>query len=180
MRYLLAAFLSVVMLTTYGKEKMPKTIYQFKLAGKNGKTINLADYKGKKILIVNTPVIANNDPQYAELEQLYQKYQGKLMVIGILSDDFGKAPKSRRHGEEPEKEKVYNVTFPLAAMLAVNGDNIAPIYKWLTTKKYNKLQDSEVDWNFKKYLLDEKGKLIGVFSQEVKANDPQINAAITN
>jgi glutathione peroxidase len=107
-----------------------------------------------------------------------EKYKGKLIIVGFPANDFG----AQEPGSDKEISsfctKNYGVTFPMASKITVKGDNMAPIYQWLTNVKYNKLKDSEVKWNFQKYLLDEKGNLVAVFDPRTKPNSPEVIAAI--
>jgi glutathione peroxidase len=147
------------------KQDIPKSIYDFKVTALNGNTIDLSDYKGKKILLVNTPINADYSRQYAELEALYQKYKNNLVVIGFLAQDYAIPPGSHQDGNPAEKN--YNVTFPLAAKTIINGENMAPIYKWLTGKQYNQLKDTRIKWDFQKYLINEKGELVAEFDPKI-------------
>ncbi len=158
------------------KDRVPKKIYDFKVKGLNGQTINFAKFKGKKILIVNTPSMADDNPQYAEVEALYQKYKDRLVVVGFLDDDYGPPPGSKR--EVDYSKKNYHVTFPLAAKVVVNGSDPAPIYKWLLNSKYSKYKDTQIKWDFQKYLVDEKGQLVGEFDPKIRVNSPAVIEAI--
>ena len=159
-------------------DPVPASIYDFKVAALTGGTIDFAKYKGKKILVVNTASQCGNTPQYADLEAMYKKYQGKLVIIGFPANDFGaQEPGSNKEISE-FCQKNYSVTFPMASKITVKGDEMAPIYHWLTEKKYNNLKDSEVKWNFQKYLIDEYGKLVAVFDPRTKPMSPEIIAAI--
>lgn len=160
---------------TKTKELMGKSIYDYKVdALEEGKTINFADFKGKKILIVNTASECGFTPQYKDLEQISKEYGDKLVVVGFPANNFG--------GQEPGTnveigafcEKNYGVTFPLAAKVSVKGDDKAPIFKYLTEKDLNGVKDSDILWNFTKFLLDENGKLIGSFKSDVKPTDEAI------
>jgi glutathione peroxidase len=155
---------------------IPASIYDFKVAAQNGGMIDLAQYRGKKIMIVNTPSEAFYNPRYAELESFYKQYKDKVVIIAFLDDDFGPAPGDSK--ATPVANKNYNVSFPLAAKIFVKSDKMAPIYHWLTEMKYNGFKDTEVKWDFQKYLISEEGKLIAVFDPKVKANSPQVIAAI--
>lgn len=157
------------------KQVMSKTIYDYKVDGlEEGKTINFADYKGKKILIVNTASECGFTPQYADLEKLSNEYKDKLVVIGFPANNFG--------GQEPGTnveigafcQKNYGVTFPLAAKVSVKGDDTAPIFKFLSEKSLNGVKDTEIQWNFTKFLVDENGKLIDSFVSKVKPTDEAI------
>ncbi len=157
---------------------VPKSIYDFKVKGLDGGTIDLAKYKGKKILIVNTASQCGNTPQYAELQAAYEKYKGKMVIIGFPANDFG----AQEPGSDKEISafctKNYGVTFPMASKITVKGDAKEPIYQWLTEKKYNNLKDSDVKWNFQKYLINEKGELVAVFDPRTKVTSPDVVAAI--
>ncbi|MCI3936034.1 glutathione peroxidase [Chryseobacterium aahli] len=157
------------------KELMGKTIYDYKVeALEEGKEINFADFKGKKILIVNTASECGFTPQYADLEKLSNEYKDKLVVIGFPANNFG--------GQEPGSnveigafcQKNYGVTFPLAAKVSVKGDDTAPIFKYLTEKELNGVKNTSILWNFTKFLVDENGKLIDSFISTTKPTDEAI------
>ena len=152
----------------------PKSIHGFKVESLDGNTIDFAAFKGKKILIVNTASECGYTPQYKELESLYEKYKEKLVVVGFPANNFG--------GQEPGSNseiksfctKNYGVTFPMAAKISVKGDDIAPIYKWLTHKEENGVLDAEIKWNFNKFLLDEEGRMIAYFPSKVTPMSKEI------
>ena len=170
-------FCSFLFFTDSAQEgTIPESIYDFKVTAQNGGTIDLAQYRGKKILIVNTPTEAFYNPRYAELESFYKQHKDKVVVIAFLDQDFGPAPGDSKAPKIADKD--YNVSFPLAAQIFVKSDKMAPIYHWLTEKKYNRLKDSEVKWDFQKYLINEQGNLIDVFDPKVKVNSPQMLAGI--
>jgi glutathione peroxidase len=157
---------------------VPKSIYDFKVEALTGGTVDFSKYKGQKILIVNTASECGNTPQYADLEALYKKYKGKLVIVGFPANNFGaQEPGSNKQIAE-FCQKNYSVSFPMCAKISVKGDDMAPIYHWLTDEKYNNFKSSEVRWNFQKYLLNEKGELVAVFDPRVKPMDPAIIAAL--
>lgn len=147
---------------------MGTSIYDFKVTSLDGKEINFSNYKGKKILVVNTASQCGYTPQYADLEKLYEKYKDKLVIIGFPANNFG--------GQEPGTneqiasfcQKNYGVTFPMAQKVSVKGDDIHPIFKYLEeeAKKIGS-QDPVIKWNFTKFLIDENGKLVKVFPSKV-------------
>lgn len=151
------------------------SIYKFKVAGLEGGQINFSKFKGKKILIVNTASKCGYTPQYEELEQLYKKYGKTLVVIGFPANNFG--------GQEPGSaeeigefcKRNYGVTFPMAAKVSVTGDDAHALFKHLS-KEAKKLgsPDPVIKWNFTKFLIDEKGKLIKVFPSKVKPMSNEI------
>src|SRR6201981_4049357 len=128
------------------------SIYDFKAPGLTGGTINFSEFKGKKILIVNTASQCGNTPQYADLEKVYEEYKDKLVIVGFPANNFG-AQEPGTDGEIQEFCKArFGVKFPLASKISVKGDDTAPIYKWLTTKTENGVLDATIAWNFNKFL----------------------------
>ncbi|KQR94599.1 glutathione peroxidase [Chryseobacterium sp. Leaf180] len=161
--------------TEKSKKAMTKSIYDFKVpALEEGKEINFADYKGKKILIVNTASECGFTPQYADLEKLSKEYKDKLVVVGFPANNFG--------GQEPGSnaeigafcQKNYGVTFPLASKVSVKGDDTAPIFKYLTEKSENGVKNTTILWNFTKFLIDENGKLIDSYVSTTKPTSDSI------
>jgi len=157
------------------QQVMSKSIYDYKVdALEEGKTINFADFKGKKILIVNTASECGYTPQYADLEKISKDYAEKLVVVGFPANNFG--------GQEPGSnveigafcQKNYGVTFPLASKVSVKGDDTTPIFKYLSDKNLNGVKDTDIQWNFTKFLVDENGKLIESFPSKVKPTDEAI------
>jgi glutathione peroxidase len=134
----------------------------------------LNDFKGKKILLVNVASECGFTKQYADLEKLYTTYKDKLVIIGFPCNQFG--------GQEPGTEEEiatfcsskFAVTFPLTTKIDVKGDKQHPIYKWLTSKTLNGVNDYSVNWNFNKFMLDENGQLIGYFSSRINPMDSDI------
>lgn len=153
---------------------MGKTIYDYKVESLDGKEIDFADYKGKKILIVNTASECGFTPQYADLEELYKKYQNQLVIVGFPANNFGAQEPGTNAEIGTFCQKNYGVTFPMAAKVSVKGDDTAPIFKYLTEKELNGVKNSEVLWNFTKFLVDENGKLIDSFVSTTKPTDEAI------
>ena len=160
------------------KNNVPESIYDFKVEALDGGKIDFSKYKGKKILIVNTASRCGYTSQYEGLEKLAKAYKGKLVIVGFPANNFG----SQEPGSNSEiKEfctKNYGVTFPMAAKISVKGDNIDPLYLWLTKKKYNNKMDTDVKWNFQKYLINEKGELVEMYPSSVTPDDKSLIAAI--
>jgi glutathione peroxidase len=124
----------------------------------------LCQYSGKVLLVVNTASFCGFTPQYKELETLYEQYKDQLVIVGFPANNFlFQEPKGNTE-IAAFCQRNYGVSFPMSEKVSVKGKDIAPIYYWLTHKKYNGLKDAPVKWNFQKYLLDEKGKLIAVFN----------------
>ena len=153
-------FLSVLLITAM-------TIYDFKVTSLDGKVIDFSSFKGKKILIVNTASECGFTPQYAELQELHKKYGNKVAVIGFPANNFG--------GQEPGSnteiatfcQKNYGVTFTMAEKVSVKGSDIHPLFKYLTDEAARIGVTDPIKWNFTKFLIDEKGKLVGVYESKI-------------
>jgi glutathione peroxidase len=149
-------------------------IYNFKIEGLEGSSIDFSKFKGKKIMIVNTASKCGNTPQYAELEQLYEKYKDKLVIIGFPANNFGQQEPGSNSEIKEFCTKNYGVSFPMAAKVSVKGDDIAPIYKYLTDEAKKLGFEDPVKWNFTKFLLDEDGKLITVIHNKTKPMSEEV------
>src|ERR1700730_12658572 len=151
------------------------SVYDFKVPGLDGNTIDLAKYKGKKILIVNTASKCGFTPQYATLEKLYEKYKDKLVIVGFPANNFAQQEPGTNKEISEFCTKNYGVTFPMAEKVDVVGDNIHHLFKYLTDEaKKMGVADPVIKWNFTKFLVDENGKLIAVFPSKVKPMDDEI------
>lgn len=151
-----------------------RSIYDFKVAGLDGDTIDFAQFKGKKILIVNTASKCGFTPQYEDLEKLYETYKDKLVIVGFPANNFFSQEPGSNETISEFCKKNYGVSFPMAAKISVKGKNIAPIYKWLCDKEENGVMDAKISWNFNKFLLDENGKIIAHFKSAVKPMSEEI------
>ena len=135
-------------------------IYQFKVKDLYGKEFDFASLKGKKVMIVNTASKCGLTPQYKDLEALYKEYKDKgLVIIGFPANNFASQEPGTNEEIAQFCEMNYGVTFPMMEKISVKGDDMAPIYQYLTRKSKNGVQDSEVEWNFQKYLINENGLL---------------------
>jgi glutathione peroxidase len=154
------------------------SVYDFTVEDINGKPVKLSQYKGKKLLIVNTASECGYTPQYKELEELYKKHGDKVTVLGFPANNFG--------GQEPGSnqqiatfcEKNYGVTFPLFSKVSVKGADTAPLYQFLGDKAKNGATDEKPDWNFCKYLVNEQGQVVGFYKSKVKPMSEELVAAI--
>jgi glutathione peroxidase len=161
-------------------QSIPKSIYDFKVKALDESVINFASFKGKKILIVNTASKCGYTPQYKNLEALHQRYKDQLVIVGFPANNFLWQEPGDNATIAEFCQKNYGVSFVMAAKISVKGNDMAPIYQWLTQKKYNHNSNSSVKWNFQKYLIDEKGNLIQMFSPGVDPLDASIIQAIEN
>jgi glutathione peroxidase len=160
-----------------GKD-IPKSIYDFQVDGLEGGQIDFSRFKGKKILIVNTASKCGYTPQYEDLEKLYEKEKDHLVIIGFPANNFMWQEPGNNAEIAAFCKKNYGVSFPMAAKISVKGKDMAPIYKWLTNKDYNHFQNSSVKWNFQKYLIDEQGRLIAIFSPDTEPMSEAIQNAV--
>jgi glutathione peroxidase len=150
------------------------SIYDFKVPGLDGKEIDLASLKGKKVLIVNTASKCGYTPQYAELEQLHKTYKDKLVVIGFPANNFGQQEPGSNDEIEEFCQKNYGVTFLMTEKVSVKGDDIHPLFKYLTEEGKKLGVEDPIKWNFTKFLIDEKGNVIAVFPSKVKPMSEEI------
>lgn len=136
-----------------------KTIYDFKANTIDGKPFDFHSLKGKKVMIVNTASECGYTPQYAALEELFKKYEGKnFVILGFPANNFGGQEPGSNEEIKAFCKKNYGVTFQMMEKISVKGDDMHPLYRWLTSKSENGVMDSKVEWNFHKFLIDENGK----------------------
>jgi glutathione peroxidase len=151
-----------------------ESIYDIAIEGIDGKRMDLAQYKGKKILFVNVASECGFTKQYDGLQVLYENHKDKLVVIGLPCNQFG----GQEPGDEAEIQSFcranFDVEFPMTEKIEVKGPGQHPIYQWLTQKAKNGSQDSSVKWNFQKYLVDEQGRFIDFFYSITKPDSPRI------
>ena len=172
-KILLAASI-ILLFSFFSPSKKAPSIYKFKVEALDGGKIDFKKYKGKKILVVNTASKCGNTPQYAQLEELYEKYKNKLVIVGFPANNFG--------GQEPGTTteirefctKNYGVKFPMAEKVSVKGADIAPIFQYLVDEAKKLGVEDPIKWNFTKFLLDENGKLIAVIHNKIKPMSEEV------
>jgi glutathione peroxidase len=177
-RYFLLASVFAGLLVAAEPPKV--TIYDFNLPDLDGKMVALSQFKGKALLIVNVASNSSYTPQYSGLEALYEREKAAgLVVLAFPSNDFG--------GEEPNPEPkisslcrdTYHVSFPVFSKIAVRGDEITPLFSYLT-KEANPKVKGDVHWTFTKFVIDREGKLTARFGSDVEPDDPDLQVAIEN
>jgi glutathione peroxidase len=152
-----------------------RTAYGFSFQSLKGEPINLADYEGKPLLIVNTASLCGFTPQYAGLQELWTKFGERgLMVIGVPSNDFGRQEPGGEKEISETAHHQYGVTFPIAAKAEVRGPDAHPFYKWAATERPKDLPR----WNFHKYLIGRDGHIADVFPERVDPIDTRVITAI--
>ena len=165
--------------STPPSEMQPNNIYGFTVTDLDGAPFDFSTLKGKKVMIVNTASECGNTPQYKDLQAIWEKYRNdNFVIVGFPANNFG--------GQEPGSneeiatfcEKNYGVTFPMMSKISVKGDDMHPLYQFLTQKEKNGKMDSEVKWNFQKYLINEKGELEMVLDPKKLVTDAEVVAWI--
>ena len=177
---LLAFFLSIMFVNQnmQGQSMNNKNFHELSIEGIDGKMINMKDYTGKYILVVNVASECGYTPQYKQLEEMYEHFKDKLVIIGFPCNQFG--------GQEPGTnkeivsfcEKNYHVSFPLTTKIEVKGDKIDLVYQWLASQKIKGEAPVPVKWNFTKYLIDPSGKLIASFKSAIEPASDEITGLI--
>ena len=180
---LITAFMTLASATSGSEGEKEDTrmtsIYDFNAVNIDGNDVNLADYKGKVLLIVNVASKCGFTPQYEGLQKLYSEYKDRgFEILAFPANDF--------MGQEPgtnEQIKTfcrvnYQVSFPLFSKISVKGENIHPLYKYLTDKNTNPKFAGKITWNFNKFLIDRKGNIVNRFDSKIKPRSPEVIQAI--
>lgn len=156
------------------EQKPTASIYDFKMPAITGEEIDFSRYKGKKMLIVNTASECGFTPQYEDLQKLHQQYGEKVVILGFPANNFG--------GQEPGNnqqianfcQENYGVTFQMFSKISVKGEDMAPLYRWLTDKELNGWNTTAPNWNFCKYLINEEGELVKFYASAVNPMSSEI------
>lgn len=152
-----------------------QSIHDFKVKDIYGDEFDMAALKGKKVMIVNTASKCGLTPQYKDLQTLFdQKGGDQFIIIGFPANNFMKQEPGSEEEIAEFCQKNYGVTFPMMSKISVKGNDMHPLYQYLTQKKLNGLSDNDVSWNFQKYLIDENGKLVEVISPRTSPMDKTI------
>ena len=154
-----------------------KSVHEFKFTSIEGKEVSFSDFLGKKILIVNTASKCGFTPQYKGLEDLHNKYKDNLVIIGFPANNFGGQEPGSNQEIESFCEKNYGVSFLMAEKVSVKGSDIDPIFSWLN-KQDNPSFKGDINWNFEKYLLDDRGQLIDRFRSMTKPMSTKITSQL--
>ncbi|MDI9341330.1 MAG: glutathione peroxidase [Sediminibacterium sp.] len=170
-------------ITAYQTESLnfnpaPSSIYDFKLKTLEGEDISLSKFKGKKMLLINVASKCGYTPQYTNLQKLHEQYGDKVVLIGFPANNFG--------GQEPGTskdisefcKKNYGVSFLMMEKISVKGNDIHPLYKWLSSKELNGSVNEAPNWNFCKYLIDENGKVLKFFPSNVDPLSKEITSLL--
>jgi len=150
-----------------------KSVHDFSFKTIDGKEVKLAKFKGKKIMIVNTASKCGYTPQYEELEKLHKQYGKKLVVIGFPAGNFGGQELATNSEIKEFCSSKFDVTFLMAEKSSVKGNDITPLFKYLTTSENSDFK-GDINWNFEKFLINEKGQLVHRYRSKVKPLDQEI------
>lgn len=156
-----------------------KSSLDFKILDIKGKPVNLSDFKGKVVLIVNVASKCGYTPQYEQLEQIYEKYKSRgFVVLGFPANEF----KQQEPGTNEEIlnfcTSKYNVSFPMFSKIVVKGEGQTELYKFLTDSETDPDFSGEITWNFEKFLLDRDGTIIARYKPKIRPDDPEVISTI--
>lgn len=154
--------------------QMSDNIYDYSFTTLEGEEVKMADFKGKKVLIVNTASKCGYTGQYEGLQKLHESHGEDLVIIGFPCNQFGMQEPGSSDDIAAFCEKNYGVSFLMADKIKVKGEDQHPIYTWLTQKSLNGVDDHKIKWNFNKFLIDENGKLVKYFPSGTKPNDDEL------
>ena len=175
MKKTLLLFVGLFAPALYAQNTMEKTLHQFSVETLEGKQFDFSALKGKKIMVVNTASKCGLTPQYKKLQALYEQYSSKgFVIIGFPANNFMKQEPGSNEEIATFCERNYGVSFPMMAKIDVKGNDIHPIYSFLTQKDKNGVMDSKVTWNFQKYLINEEGILEKVISPKTSPTDEEV------
>ena len=158
---------------------MSSSIYDFNVQDIKGKPVSLSKYKDKVLLIVNVASKCGLTPQYKGLQALHEIYAAKgLRILAFPANNFGAQEPGTNQEIKTFCSSKYHVTFPMMAKVSVKGDDITPLYQFLTDKAANPQTGGEIQWNFTKFLIGPDGHVIARFEPDVTLDAPQVTSAI--
>ncbi len=162
---ILGIVLIAIGVTASADEYAAGTLHDFVVEDIYGDKFDLAQLEGSKVMVVNTASECGLTPQYEKLEALYSDYRDQgFVVIGFPANNFMNQEPGTTEEIAAFCQENYGVSFPMMSKISVKGSDMAPVYEWLTQKDLNGVKDSEIQWNFQKFLIDEKGQLVDVLS----------------
>lgn len=170
-------FISLLIITTtvVNAQTMKESIHQFKVTDLYGEEFDFSALKGKKIMVVNTASECGLTPQYEQLQEVYEKYKDQnFVIVGFPANNFGAQEPGSNEDIATFCKKNYGVTFPMMSKISVQGRDQHEVYQFLTQKNKNGLEDSEVIWNFQKYLIDENGFLAKVLHPKTLVTEDEV------
>jgi glutathione peroxidase len=157
---------------------MAAKFFDFKMLGLNGEEVSFAQFKGKKVVVMNVASKCGFTPQYADWEKFYKENKEKVVVLGFPCNQFMGQESGSSSEIKTFCEKNYGVSFPMFEKIDVKGDKKAPLYAWLTDKSQNGWNEQVPSWNFCKYLINEKGELVNFFASKITPDNAEFKAAL--
>jgi glutathione peroxidase len=179
--------IAIALIATFGASnllaanppKKAKSIHDFTVKDIDGKDVKLKQYKGKVALVVNVASKCGYTPQYEGLQAIYEKYKDKgFVILGFPANNFGSQEPGTNAEIKEFCESKYKVSFPMFAKISVKGEDQDPLYKFLTGKETNPEYAGDITWNFNKFLVDKKGKIIARFTSKDKPEGETVMQAI--
>jgi len=188
MKYLLKAFLLFGLLSlanSCGFKKViarpddtitqaSASIYDFRMTSLNGDKVDFQKYKGKKLLLVNTASECGFTPQYEDLQKLNDLHGDKIVILGFPANNFGEQEPGTDSEISSFCKENYAVTFQMFSKISVQGSDMNPLYQWLTDKSKNGWNEEAPNWNFCKYLINEKGELMKFYASAINPMSEEI------
>jgi glutathione peroxidase len=156
-----------------------KTVFDFTLNSIDGQPAPLSAYKGKIVLLVNVASRCGYTPQYTALESVYEKYKDRgFVIVGVPANNFGAQEPGTNQEIKTFCTSKYHVKFPMMSKVSVKGDDITPLYRFLTDKNQNPKTGGEIGWNFTKFLIGPDGQVLARFDSAVTPDSTQVTSAI--
>ncbi len=173
---------ALLLLTTFlvgGTGLFAGSVYDYTLKTIDGQPMPLASLKGKVVMLVNVASRCGYTPQYAGLESLYEKHKDQgFVIVGIPANNFGSQEPGTNAEIKTFCKSKYDVKFPMASKVSVKGEDIAPLYQYLTDKSTDPKASGEIQWNFTKFLIDRDGRIVARFEPAIAPSDPSLNAVV--
>jgi glutathione peroxidase len=163
--------IAIIQLSFTGPEMtadVPESFYDFKMKAIDGSTVDFTTFKGKKVLLVNVASKCGYTRQYEDLQKLHELYGNKVTILGFPANNFGKQEPGTNDEIALFCSQNYGVTFQMFEKISVKGDDMNPLYHWLSEEKYNGWNNEAPSWNFCKYLVNEKGELVAFYPSKVE------------
>ena len=155
-----------------------KLAYDFKFKDLDGSNLNLSDYKGKVIVVINVASQCGFTSQYEDMQKIWEKYKEKnVLILGVPSNDFGKQEPGSNKEIKNFCESKFGITFPMTEKISVKGPNAHPFYIWA---KNNHGKKAIPKWNFHKIIIDKSGKVSQVFSSITNPSSKKFTDVIEN
>lgn len=175
----LIALLSIAFMAYLAPGVQSPNIYQFTMNSIDGKPVSLKKYEGKVVIIVNTASKCGLTPQYADLEKFYKEYKEQgVVILGFPANNFMKQEPGSNNEIKSFCEKNYGVTFDMFEKIEVKGKDIHPLYDFLTHKDKNGTVDSDVSWNFQKFIINKQGEVVAALSPRTEIYDAEVVALV--